>query len=251
MATSVRAERKQFTPQALAQQRPRFANQPSRPYLVEVVGLAGVGKTTLTTALQQQSQPFASNITLARTTLVRYALLHTNTFLPLYLRAWPRCRWFTQAELRALIYLSAWPIALAHQVNPALTQLMDLGPIYRLAYLQEFGSPLTKSARFIQWHTAQIEQWRQLLDMVIMLDAPDAVLQQRINQRRKEHVVKAASVAQSAEFFHRYRAAYQNILARVTTAAVGERRPRILQIDTSQSSVDTMVAQVIHALNQV
>jgi thymidylate kinase len=221
------------------------------PRLVELVGLAGVGKTTLTNALfQQKQQHFSRKIVLPRPLIVRHALAHSMTFLPHYLRSWPRTSWFSQAELRSMVYLSAWPVALAQQQMAVTTQLMDLGPIYRLAYLQEFGSALTQSAPFASWQAAQIAQWRKLLDLVIVLDAPDVVLQSRIDRRSKKHVVKAGTVAQSATFFRRYRAAYHDILAHITPQEGTADGPLILQIDTSQSPVELIVDQVLQALNQ-
>lgn len=218
-----------------------------RPLVVELVGLAGAGKTTLSKALAQSNPQVTSKLALPRSQMNRHLLAHTWTFLPGYLRHFQQQRWFSREELRSLIYLTAWPEFL-NQPNgqPQRIQLLDLGPIYRLAFLQEFGPPLTKAPRFAQWSAKTLRRWQSVLDLVIWLDAPSAVLVDRINGRDKDHLVKTRSAAESEAFFNRYRTGFERVIAQWPTPG----GPALLRIDTSQNSVERILAQVTTVLQQ-
>lgn len=224
-----------------------FATQHQRPLVVELVGLAGAGKTTLSKALTQGNQQVTSKITLPRSQMNRHLLLHTLAFLPGHLRHCLHQRWFTREELRGLIYLTAWPEFLSQPSRrPQRIQLLDLGPIYRLAFLQEFGPPLVKEGRFAQWSHETLDRWSSVLDLVIWLDAPNAVLLERINTRAKDHLVKARSAAESEVFFTRYRAGFERVIAQLPA----HKGPTILRFDTSKNSVEQILTQVTTVLQQ-
>lgn len=218
-----------------------------RPLVVELVGLAGAGKTTLSKALTQSNPQITSKLALPRGQMNRHLFAHTLTFLPGHLRHCLQQRWFTREELRGLIYLTAWPEFLSRPSGRSQSiQLLDLGPIYRLAFLQEFGPPLTREPRFAHWCSETLRRWHTVLDLVIWLDAPNAVLLERINTREKDHLVKARSAAESEAFFSRYRAGFERVLAQLPA----HNGPAILRFDTSQNSVERILAQVTTVLQQ-
>jgi len=223
-------------------------------FVVELVGLAGVGKTTLTTALLAAaptvlgSWQLRQQLPLSQLNLAWHALMLTFYFMPTYLRHWPRHRWFTATEMRSLCYLAAWPRALAERKGQDVVQLMDLGPIFRLVFLTEFGTSLTQSDQFNAWRHRQITQWRELINVIIMLDAPDEVLQERIDGREKAHVAKAQSITQNLAFYQRYRAGYQEVIANLCRSQENGRAPMLLHFDTSQSSVDEIVTELLKTL---
>ena len=73
--------------------------------------------------------------------------------------------------------------------NDSIT-VLDQGPIYRLVFMREFGPEFTNSNVYTRWRNSMLNQWAATLHIVIWLDAPDAVLFQRINSRTEEHRVK-------------------------------------------------------------
>jgi thymidylate kinase len=217
------------------------------PLVVELVGLAGAGKTTVTQALTHNNPQIARKIVLPRGQMNRHLAAHTLAFLPTYLRHFPRLPWFTREEMRGMIYLTAWPEFLSQPgtIQPPV-QLLDLGPAYRLTFLQEFGSPLTQQPRFTRWCEEVIQRWRRRLHLLIWLDAPNAVLLERINQRAKDHTIKARSADESAAFFSRYRAGFERIIGQFAT----QPDLAVLRLDTSQYSVQQIREQVTMALAQ-
>lgn len=217
------------------------------PLVVELVGLAGAGKTTITQALTHANPQISQRIVLPRRQMNRHLATHTLAFLPTYLRHFPRLPWFTREEMRGMIYLTAWPEFLSQPgtMQPPV-QLLDLGPAYRLTFLQEFGSPLTQQPRFTRWCEEVIQRWRRRLHLLIWLDAPNAVLLERINQRAKDHTIKARSADESAAFFSRYRAGFERIIGQFAT----QPDLAVLRLDTSQYSVQQIREQVTMALAQ-
>lgn len=215
--------------------------------VIELVGLAGAGKTTLTKALMLGDDHISNKIIVPRVQASQHLIAHTMTFLPTYLRHFPKLRWFTRDEMRAMIYLTAWPDIVSRPSQKLHSvQLLDLGPVYRLTFLQEFGSQLTKQPLFIEWCDQVLQRWRSVIDLLIWLDAPNEVLLDRIKTREKSHVVKERSQEESKEFFTRYRAGYERIISQWAA----NEGPPVLRIDSSQFTVSEIQAQITTVLQQ-
>ena len=212
------------------------------PRVVEVAGLAGAGKTTLALALCGRDQRFSIGIRLRRRSYLPFAARALRLFLPVYARHYRHTRWFTREELRAIVYLEAWLQALSRQpASPGAITILDHGPIYRLAWLQEFGPAIARSRRFTQWSETVLDRWSARLNLVLWLDAPDAVLVQRIEARDRWHAVKGRSAQEAERFLARYRASYERVLARL--AASGG--PAVLRFDSQRESLEQIVDDVL------
>ena len=89
------------------------------------------------------------------------------------------------------------------------------------------------------------KQWASTLDAVIWLDAPDSVLDQRINSRDQRHSVKGKNESEVVHFLARYRTSYEETLAKLGTAG----GPRLLQFDTSRTSIEQVADEILSAFN--
>jgi thymidylate kinase len=213
--------------------------------VVEVAGLAGAGKTTLAQALRQCDQHFMVGVHLRRTGYLPYVASITRFFLPVFLRQYRHSRWFTREEMRSMIYLKAWHHVVSRQRSAEGTvAIMDHGPVYRLAWLQEFGPEIVRSRRFAQWSDGVLEQWAAGLDLVIWLDAADAVLVERIAARDRWHVVKGKSEQATYQFLTRYRTSYDQVLSRLTANG----GPKVLRFNTDQESLDQILKNVLECI---
>jgi len=218
------------------------------PLVVEICGSAGAGKTTLLKALDQCHEKVVTGVRLHKIRYVPFFVRNTYFMLPTFLRQYKHSRWFTWKETRSMVYLKAWYHVLKRQVSNNdidMVTVLDHGPIYRLALLREFGPEITKSKLYQRWWDTVLKQWAAIMDIVVWLDAPDAVLLERINTRNRWHIIKGKSVQEVYEFLARYRKSYEQTITRLTD----NRGPTLLRFDTHQKSVNQMVDKVSAVFN--
>ena len=214
------------------------------PLIVELVGLAGAGKTTLARALSQRDEKIqiAPDLKLRETEHLFLFTSHVPSMLPLFLRRFQRSRRFTWEEIKAVAYLEIWPRVLTQiKPNNGKAILLDQGPIFKLATLNAFGPEILKSQGLEEWWGYVLTQWANILDVVIWLNAPNEILGKRINVRNKRHVIKGKIEQDVNHFLRKYQESYQQIFEKVATY----NQPVKLQYDTSQESIEQIVEDVL------
>lgn len=187
--------------------------------IVELVGPAGAGKTTLADLVSADGDEVRLGLPLGGAERRRAHAVAALRVVPACLRSRGERRWFTADEIRAMGYLDAWQRRAARPATAGGTVLLDHGPVFRLAQLDEFGPPATTDPAFRRWWDGSVRRWAGLLDVVVRLDAPDDVLAARIRSRDQQHVVKGAADAAISAFLERYRTAYDRVLGRLVAAA--------------------------------
>lgn len=214
------------------------------PFVVELIGLAGAGKTTVWRALGEQNKNIGlgPDLELRKVQHIPIFISHAAFLLPVLLRGFRTGRWFAWDEIKAMVYLRAWPRVLGQQSSHGYTTvLLDHGPVFKLATLNAFGPERLRSRGLDTWWRGMYERWAFTLDMVIWLDAPEAVLVERINSRSQRHAVKGWSDREAYDFLARYRRSYEQIMAELN-ARDG---PTLLHFDTSRLSIEEIAAEVL------
>ena len=164
------------------------------------------------------------------------------SLLPTFLRQTQHGRRFAWHESKMMVYLTGWHQVLRRQtLNHGTVFILDQGPVFQLAQLHGFGPENINSERFEEWWASVLDQWASTLDMVIWLDAPDAVLLERIHTRSKWHLVKNESEQEAREFLARYRASFEQMISALTA----DGGPRVLRFDTQQESMDRVVDNLL------
>ena len=216
--------------------------------LVELVGPAGAGKTSLSRALTQRSAKIVigADIALRKKEQIPVFVRNAPFLVPVLLRRCQSSRRFTWDEIKAMVYLKGWHRVFTQQaINTGSLVLLDHGPVFKLATLQAFGPERLRTQAVASWWHDMFKQWASTLDMVIWLDAPDAILEKRINTRSQRHLVKGKSEPEVVQFLARYRASYEQILAKLRAHG----GPAILQFDTNQTSMEEITEKVLAACN--
>lgn len=223
----------------------------ARPLMVEILGPAGAGKTTLASALcQRNGKAVIAEIPGARTVRNAPFFLKNGLALsPMFLRQPANGRRLTWREIKMMIHANGW-YELLYQQAPSGNSviLLDHGPVYRVVGLREFGPQITKSDSFMDWRDKTLALWASHLDLVVSLDAPNFVLANRINNRATPHVVKGRSEQEICDFLTRYRTSY----AEAISYLVGLKdAPRVLHFDTHKDGQGQITESVLHALNSI
>ena len=215
--------------------------------IVELVGLAGAGKSTIAGALDQCSHQIllAEPPYSRRIRDIPFFAWNTFLLLPTLVHLWctnQGSRWLSRQEIASMVILLGWHRRLRRSSsNRCQVIVLDQGPICSLMLLQLFGPETLRSAGAKKWWNRVCRRWADTLDTMIWLDAPTATLIERVRAREKWHGVKDKSEAEAFEYLERYREAYRRVIA---CLAVNDDL-QILKFDTAQESLDGVVDQIL------
>ena len=197
---------------------------------VEILGVAGAGKSTLATLLGRGAGiEMASFIHARRPSHLVQIVRGIPRLLPILvggLTRQPRMSW---REFKLLVYVTRWRSLLGRRKPDAAVLLFDQGPLYALVRLKAEGKPFTTRRAFESWSEEMLEMWASELTALIFLDAPDAVLWNRINERPQGHGEKGEEAKAGLRFIARYRTSFEDLLRRIKELG----GPQVLRFDTS------------------
>jgi thymidylate kinase len=213
--------------------------------IVEIVGPAGAGKSTLCQVLSQGSEtihlgnfPNVRKISDAPFFLWNGLQIFPNLFNLI----WHKSRKLTRREFAFLSILNGWPDVLQKELKNNEVIILDQGPVYLLAGTSELGPEYLRKTNVKNFWLNLYSRWADTLDMIVWLDAPDADLMKRIHNRDKEHLVKNESVETALEFLAGCRKAYERAISNLSA---NHSNLKILRFDTSQKSPQEIASQLL------
>ena len=217
--------------------------------IIEVIGPAGAGKTTLAKALSQhngiQLAEFLPNY--RRFTNFPFFARNTLASLPIFLKLYfiKEDIWLSKRDAAWMVTLKGWHQVLNHKTFQNSSLIMDEGPIYYMAYLHIYGSEILNSPSAQTWWDQMYKQWSRTMHMVIYLDAPDLTLMERIRAREKAHGVKTMPDSYAFKFLADLRENYEYLLYKLTSE---KRSLKILRFNTLKVPLNQVASEVIAAL---
>jgi hypothetical protein len=210
-------------------------SRPGGPRLVELVGPAGAGKSTAFRTLLARDMAIVGRPTLRHR---EYAGIVTTSLLAT-LATLARSRAIDKVDrreqVRMMIYLQAMPTILAGSVGDGAI-VFDQGPLFFLT------RPSLMDERLATWRSRILDTWARLLDVVVLLDAPDGLLSERINTREESHALKGADGRSALEVLRASRQVYECAIDELSARSGG---PLILRFDTSTRSADEIADAVL------
>jgi PST family polysaccharide transporter len=188
----------------------------TQPVIVELVGPAGAGKSTVADALAGRDDTRRVSVWGLPLLLWSWSAVRlVPTFLLLCLDS----RGLPWRAMKYMIRLGALHQLLSHGAAQRHRLIvLDEGPAFVLSWLRVFGAArLLRSAAYERWVQRTLIAWVRVLDVVVSLDAPDPVLAQRIRSRAKPHVIRHQSDQQIAAFTARFRTAFAAVIPAITS----------------------------------
>ena len=220
-----------------------------RPLVMEVVGPAGAGKSTLCQLLnrhtdQVQLQDFPD---VRKMKDAPFFISNCLQLVPSLFRLYrPDSRLLTRRELAWLAILRGWPFLLCREGrDDGKTIILDQGPVYLMAEVRLFGPEYLKQKDAERFWEKLYHRWETALSTIVCLDAADAILMDRIRVREQEHVVKTETADVMCDFLNKYRMEYKSLLSNFTAGWPGL---RILQFDTGIQQPHVIAEQLLHEL---
>ena len=217
---------------------------PARRLVVELAGPAAAGKTSLIFALGTGDRHLHPGLRVPRQRHLATALTLAPTFLALH-RPYSGLIW---KEMKRITYLGTL-YRLLQAGGPARdgTVVLDEGAVYMLARLQVLGADRIRSVAYTRWWRGAIEAWARTLDLIVWLDAPDAVLRERLRRRRQPHPVKELPDAAIDRFLASYRESYNRVIRALREA----RGPKVLMVRTDRETVAEIARRVEAAVREL
>jgi hypothetical protein len=202
---------------------------------IEIVGVAGTGKSTLarTLADRDPGNRIADSLhtkTSAHWAYVAHSVPHVLPLVARSARVRPAFDW---EETKFIVYVMEWRRFLRRDCrDDSGLVVLDQGPIFALARLLWGRKPVTATREFERWLDEQVAGWSVDLDGIVWLEAPEEVLLERINEREQDHEAKGRSIRQGLDLLLAHQSAYGVLFERLE--ALG--RPPVFTFDTSVMS---------------
>ena len=215
------------------------------PRIVEIIGPAGSGKTTLCRALSPCKKTFyIGNFPDVRKFSSAPFFLWNGLRISPALLGLPKhnSRKLTRREFAWLSILRGWPDILKKELKSNRITILDQGPVYLLAETSEFGPDYLKEQKADGFWKNLYSCWADTLDMIVWLDAPDTQLMNRIRNRDKGHIIKNESDESTFEFLARYRKAYERTISNLSS---NHSDLKIIRFDTSNTTAEEIVCRLL------
>jgi len=219
------------------------AGPAERPFtVVEIVGVAGAGKSTVTRALAETTglhtvSRFRSlrHVPSYLASAARLALTLTRVRAT-DLRSWRGCN--KMVRLRASL-----AAVRGHERHGCAGVVFDQGPLFLLTAIDGDRRGEPASASFSRWRSGELRRSRRTLDVVVMLEAPDEVLLERIRSRGKHHALKHLRDRPARSGLATMRSGLERVVDELASSGT----VRVEWIDTSERSVEQTVRQIVRA----
>jgi hypothetical protein len=215
--------------------------------VVEIVGPAGAGKSSLSFVLQRRDRTIRAGLSIWGLPI---RLLIANGFfslslLPRFYRPFRRVPW---NEIEHIARLNALYQFLGQEVSGSFeTLVLDEGAVFCLAKLHTLGHGCIRDYYFEKWSKGVFKQWAETLDTIVWLDASDAVLAERIRTRGKQHRVKDKTDQEIYEFLAQYRTLYEQVISKLTNT---NRGLNVIRFNTEQKPLERIADEVLAEVNE-
>ena len=210
------------------------------PVVLELIGPAGAGKSSLARVLAQRDGSVHAtiwDIPHARLLVDGFRALPTLATLSMGARALP---W---QEFKHVVRVRGLQQRVHRMARSGGLVVLDEGPVFTATWLLVSGHRSIPAGPLHGWWKRSLLEWCADLDVIVVLDAADDLLAERIRLRAKPHQVKQKSDGEIFEFLGRFRSAFD----RVVTELVAERGIRVVRLQAACES-QRLAHDLVHSV---
>jgi thymidylate kinase len=208
-----------------------------RARVVEIIGPAGSGKTSVARKLSAISNSLVTSISWHDHVSSLFKVIFRRI---IQIFAWIAGR-VPVATIKEIIGLETeLDIMEKHKkrhVLPCRNLVLEIGPIFKVAKMLMEAE--VKDPEMIERMCRKIAG---IIDVLVWIDAPNDILQRRINSREKQHIMKHQAGDSLREFLEGYRKAFSGVISES-----GGDFP-VARFDSSKMTVDELSAAIMRLL---
>lgn len=213
-----------------------------RGLIIELIGLAGVGKSTLSRNLRinfpttiQEFPPSTWKLSCAPF-YIKNVLSLTPIITGFTLQNF---KGFTRREIAFMALLNGWDEVLRKKTeNSDKVIIIDQGAISCMAYLQVRSPYYFQNSNTQKWWLKMYDHWAQTIDMIVWLSAPNSTLIHRIKTRNQVHGLQNISEQNGEATLKRYYLAYESI---IKILSMSNKNFHVLMVDSEKNSPEDVV----------
>ncbi len=210
------------------------------PRTIEIVGPPGAGKTSLLSLLAARRPGLRAVGHWRRLEFLPDFVRESVAILPLCAAQCRARRPLGRRDLERLVRLQASRRIAARWRRQGDLVVMDQGPVYTLATLRPGACGPGADGRLEAWWDRTAREWAGLLDLVIVLEADDGILLQRIFGRDKPHRLKSIVEADRLDWL----TALRQSLERTVDRFGGPGGVAVIRFDTGREDLSRIADRV-------
>jgi deoxyadenosine/deoxycytidine kinase len=218
--------------------------------IVEFVGPAGSGKSTLSKALLERLRDakILTRPTYKKVENIPFFVRNLLCSLPLIFQIYLRSdrRYSLWYHLTAIVTINGWDRLIKESAakDKALF-LIDQGPVYMITFETLFGSRRVESDIMRDYWERIFKNWAETIDYIIWLDTSLPELTERIRKRETVHGVKALNDSEAYKYLESYRQTYEAVVLKMMACS---RELKVLRIDTGKVSIEDAIEKIVNEL---
>jgi deoxyadenosine/deoxycytidine kinase len=211
--------------------------------IIEVIGLAGSGKSTLTSNMSKSIENCSVSYRLPRLRGSIRFMFGTLRGLPLILTPGKSrlclSHWYLLGHFEAMIH----DLIRRHQTDEKTVLILDQGPIFEFVSIKRYMLSGKYGDYLESLYSRLLKQFYARADAIVYLHAPDAVLLQRVKARAVGHLLKNMPVESQRTHMEFYHAEYDQVLQDALAASVP-----VVKLDTQVHGTEELLPVTLAAL---
>jgi thymidylate kinase len=218
-----------------------------RGLIVELIGVAGVGKSTLYKAFKNKNYPWLicdQVLPVWNISATPFFISNILSLTPLLMRLEMQGdRLLKRREVAFMAMLNGWHGILRKKADKSnKVIILDQGPISMMAYLSVWGPKSLKNSHIQSWWETVYKNWSHTLDFLVYLDTRDEIIIDRIRTRLQNHHLKEETNDVMGDWIMRYRWLYKQILNRFEANG---HKVRVVRIDSGLNSTEEILNNLV------